>query len=126
MGVERQIRSIRETVEKREREFRAKKVRANPDLAFLARELVQCTLPHTDPRKRTYKTTNNLVTVMIESGTDTRTEKDIGIPYGIIPRLLLYYINTQAVANVNNEEPRKVTFGRNLHEFMRELGMNPR
>lgn len=123
--LERQISSIQEKVEHRHKQHRAKQLQSNSDMAFLAREFVQCTLPHKDPKKRTFKTTNNLITVMIESGTDAKTEKDIGVPYGVIPRLLLYYINTQAVANYDKPEPRRISFGRNLHQFMRELGMNP-
>ncbi len=41
-------------------EGKGEKAQSNSDLAFLARELVQCTLPHSDPKKRTYKTTKNL------------------------------------------------------------------
>ena len=45
---------------------------------YLARELVQCTMPHSDPKKDVYIRTDGSYRVMIESGTDIRTGEKIG------------------------------------------------
>src|ERR1700683_5386039 len=69
------------------------------ELAYLARELVQCSLPHSDPGGRdVWARTHGAVTmVVVRTGLDPKTMKLIGYPYGSIPRLLLCWMNTEAV-----------------------------
>ena len=119
----RQITELRARVEERHKQLLARDAQENPAMAFLAKELMQCTLPHSDPGKqRVWRRTYNLITLKIESGSDARTDELLGIPYGIIPRLLLFYINTEAIRT----RDRKIVFGRNLSDFMRKIGLNPR
>ena len=68
-------------------------------LAYLARELVQCTLPHTDPGEAPLwtRTNGNVTLIIARTGFDPETRKPIGYPYGSLPRLLLYWLNTEAV-----------------------------
>jgi hypothetical protein len=57
----------------------------------------------------------------IQAGLDAFTNKTIGIPYGTLPRLLLYWVNSEAV---RTKSPR-LHLGTTLAEFMRELGLVP-
>lgn len=92
------------------------------DYAFLARQLVQATLPHTDPgNKDVWMRQEGSARLMIRQGYDIGTGKPYGIPYGSIPRLLLYWITTEALRT----KSRDLKLGRSLNEFMRELGLNP-
>lgn len=63
------------------------------DAAFLARELVQATLPHKNPGDvPLWKRTNGNLTLAIQPGMNIKTGKSYGYPYGSIPRLLLFWI----------------------------------
>jgi len=94
------------------------------ELAFLARQLVQITLPHTDPGDVPLWTrrNGNLTLVMTRSNVDSDGTTLIGYPYGTLPRLLLYWINSEAV---RTKSPR-LELGANLSRFMTEVGLNPR
>jgi len=93
------------------------------DLYFLARQLVQCTLPHRDPGDVPLwtRTNGDLTLVVSRTAIDERSGKPIGYPFGSIPRLLLYWINSEAVRTKN---PR-LHLGNSLSAFLRELGLSP-
>lgn len=100
---------------------------SNRALAFAARQLVQATLPHQEPKNRPpewYRSNGNF-TLSIRPGyeTDPKTKKRkcIGYPYGSIPRLLLFWMTTEAVRKQN----RSLELGRTLSSFMRQLGLDP-
>jgi Plasmid encoded RepA protein len=94
---------------------------------FAARQLVQATLPHREPQgvPPEWSRTNGNYTLSIRPGwrTDSKTGKRqcIGYPYGSIPRLLLFWMTTEAVLT----KSRKLPLGATLAEFMRELGLDP-
>ena len=90
--------------------------------AFMARQLVQCTLPHTDPGnvEQWARCTGHIV-LGITPGRDFEKNRSIGYPYGIIPRLLLFWVITEAVQT----RTRRLVLGRSLAEFMRAVGLNP-
>lgn len=91
------------------------------DLAFLARQLVQATLPHTDPGNiEVWTRREGSATLMIRRGYDLEG-KPYGLPYGSIPRLLLYWLTTEACRT----KSRSLALGRSLNDFLRELGLNP-
>lgn len=96
---------------------------AQPDLAYMAKHLVQVTLPHRDPGDVPYWSRSNgsLTLVISRSQIDEETGDMIGYPYGTIPRLLMYWITREAVVTRN----RRLELGRSLAEFMREVGLNP-
>ncbi len=101
-------------------------IRQNPDdaeLAFLARQLVQCTLPHTNPGSSSprWLRRNGKLVLTIQPGWDSKKDCSIGYPYGTIPRLLLFWLNTEAIRTKN----RRIELGRSLGEFMRELDLDP-
>jgi hypothetical protein len=42
-----------------------------------------------------------------------------------VPRLLLFWMTTEALRNKSKENPRRLELGNSLSEFMREIGLNP-
>ena len=103
----------------------AQEIRTDPDAAeaaFMARQLVQCTLPHSNPGNvPVWTRTNGNLTLGIQPGYDLKTGKAIGYPFGSIPRLLLFWITTEAVKTKN----RRLELGKSLSAFMREIGLDP-
>jgi hypothetical protein len=97
------------------------------DIAFIARQLVQATLPHSNPAGSPpeWYRTNGHFTLSIRPGyaTDHKTGQRycVGYPYGTIPRLLLFWINTEIVRT----HARHIELGHTLASFMRELGLDP-
>lgn len=103
----------------------AVEIKQNPDAverAFMARQLVQCTLPHKDPGDVPIWTrTNGLLTLVISPYRDRKTRKAL-YPYGSIPRLLMFWIVTEAT----QKRSRRIKLGSSLDAFMRKIGLNPR
>lgn len=99
-------------------------IRLDPDKtesAFMARQLVQATLPHKNPGNvPAWSRRNGNLTLTIRPGWDYKKKKNIGYPYGTIPRLLLFWITTEAVRT----QSRKLELGESLSDFMRYLGLN--
>jgi hypothetical protein len=100
-------------------------IRQNPEeaeAAFLARQLVQCTLPHSNPGKvEAWKRTNGNLTLVIRAGWDSEKDQSIGYPYGSLPRLLLFWVTTEAIRT----KSRRLALGHSLSEFMRVVGLDP-
>jgi hypothetical protein len=91
------------------------------DAAYLPRELVQVTLPHKNPGDvQQWKRTNGNLTIGIQPGQDFIAGKSYGYPYGTIPRLLLFWVTTEAVRT----KSRRLELGNSLRGFMAELGLN--
>jgi hypothetical protein len=92
------------------------------DAAYVARELVQASLPHSNPGDVPLWTRRNGdVALAIQPGMNIRTGKSYGYPFGTIPRLLLFWITTEAV----RVRDRRLELGHSLNGFMAELGLNP-
>jgi hypothetical protein len=95
------------------------------DAAFIARQLIQATLPHKNPSNvPTWIRKNGNLTLIVQQGYD-KEGKPYGYPYGTIPRLLLYWMMTEALRNKDSENPRRLDLGHSLKDFMLELGLNP-
>ena len=89
---------------------------ADPDLGFMARMLVLCSLPRTNPGNRLqYKRVNGPYSLIMTAVGKTK------LPFGNLPRLLLAWVCTEAVRTQN----RELVLGKSLSEFMRTLGMEP-
>jgi hypothetical protein len=91
--------------------------------AYMARHLVQCTLPHSNPGDNLpvfIRKSGNLL-VGLQPGVDLQTGRSFGYPYGSLPRLLLFWITTEAVKT----QSRRLKLGRSLSDFMRELDLIP-
>lgn len=84
-------------------------------LGFMARAMVQTTLPHSRVEGNEFTRSNGhfSLTMLAPSA--------IGLPYGNIPRLLLAWLTTEAV----RKKERLIPLGDNLSSFMRELGLVP-
>lgn len=92
------------------------------ELSFMAKHLVQVTLPHRDPGDvPVWTRTNGDLTLVIARTGIEGEGKVIGYPYGTIPRLLLYWITREAVRT----QSRYIELGKNFSDFMREVGLNP-
>lgn len=93
-----------------------------PDLTFMARELVQCTLPHADPGQVPFwRRTNGHYTLAIASAFDPASGQLVGYPFGSIPRLLLFWMTSEAVRTGS----RRLELGRTYNAFLRRLGYSP-
>jgi len=94
----------------------AVEAREADELAFVARVFVQATLPHSDPGNVAFfARTNGDVTLAVQPGYGA------GVPYGVYPRLLLAWINTEVVRT----RSRTLILGRSLSDFMRAVGVVP-
>ena len=88
---------------------------AEPDLGFMARLLALCSLPRTNPGDRKeYVRRNGPYTLIMSAG-----GQPARLPYGILPRLLLAWVCSEAVRT----QRRQLVLGRSLYEFMHKLGM---
>ena len=85
-------------------------------VGFMARMLVQATMPHSKTSELSYKRTNGAVTVKMVA------DPDVGLPFGTYPRLILAWITTEAV---QTRSPTLV-LGDSLSSWMREMGMEVR
>ena len=87
---------------------------ADPDLGFMARMMVLCSLPRTNPGNRhQYKRVNGPYKLGMTAGLDNK------LPYGNFPRLLLAWVSTEAVRT----QSRVLVLGDSLSDFMRALGV---
>ena len=85
---------------------------ADPDLGFIARMMVLCSLPRTNPGNRhRYVRRNGPYTLIMYSSGEHK------LPFGNLPRLILAWVCTEAVRT----QSRELVLGRSLSEFMRTL-----
>ena len=87
---------------------------ADPDLGFMARMMVLCSLPRTNPREPAPVQARHGPYKLIMSVTG-----DHKLPYGNLPRLLLAWVCTEAVQT----RSRELVLGKSLSDFMRTLGV---
>ena len=87
---------------------------SDPDLGFMARWLILCSFPRTNPGNRLqYKRVNGPYKLIMYSSGETK------LPYGNLPRLLAAWVCTEAVRT----QSRELVLGHSLSEFMRTLGV---
>jgi len=84
-------------------------------LGFMARAMVQATMPHKKTTKNEFVRRNGAFTLSMLS------PARIGLPYGSVPRLLMAWLTTEAVRT----QSRELILGDNLSAFMRELDLVP-
>ena len=87
---------------------------ADPDLGFMARLMVLCSLPRSNPgNQHQYKRVNGPYRLIL-----SRTG-EYKLPFGNLPRLLLAWVTTEAVRT----RSRVLVLGDSLSDFMRALGV---
>ncbi len=95
-------------------------------LGFLSRVLVQTSLPHSEPSKELeyWYRQNGDTYLYVQQGISFKKGKPykLGYPYGSYPRLVLFYLCTEAV---RTQEPL-IDLGNSMSEFMRGLGLHVR
>jgi hypothetical protein len=84
-------------------------------LGFMARAMVQATLPHRKVEGNEFERRNGSFTLTLQA------PSKIGLPYGSIPRLLLAWVTTEAVKT----KSRELELGDSMSSFMAELGLSP-
>jgi hypothetical protein len=84
-------------------------------IGYMARALVQATMPHRKHQGSEFTRQNGAFTLSLLA------PSHVGLPYGSIPRLLVSWVTTEAVRTGE----RELLLGDNLSQFMRELGMVP-
>ena len=91
------------------------------EAAYMARQLVQITLPHKNPGDvPAWSRRNGNITLTIRPGWNSNKQEVYGYPYGTIPRLLLFWIITEAIRTKNH----RIELGNSLNGFMAELGLS--
>ena len=89
---------------------------ATPEMGFMARLMMLCSLPRTNPGTQLqYKRVNGPYTLIMTAVGQT------GLPFGNLSRLLLAWVCTEAVRT----QSRELFLGSSLSGFMRRLGMAP-
>lgn len=92
---------------------------------FVARGLVQATLPYLEPDKGLpyWARYNGDYSLVVKPGLkrdgETNQMASVGYPYGSMPRLILAWIGTEAVRTRSPE----LVLGNRVTEFMKELGL---
>jgi hypothetical protein len=84
-------------------------------LGYMARALVQATMPHSKQSGNEFERKNGLFRLSILSSSK------IGLPYGSIPRLLIAWLTTEAVRTKEKE----IILGSSLSKFMSQLDLMP-
>ena len=85
---------------------------AAPDTGFMARLMILCSLPRSNPGNRLqYKRVNGPFTLYMTASGGNK------LPFGNLPRLLLAWVCTEAVRT----QSRELVLGKSLSEFMRTL-----
>ncbi len=84
-------------------------------LGYMARALVQATLPHSKPDSHEFERRNGAFTLVMLA------PSKIGLPYGVIPRLMMAWMTTEAVRT----KQRELVLGESMSEFMGQLDMLP-
>jgi hypothetical protein len=82
-------------------------------VGYMARLLIQATLPHSRPTGLVYRRTNGNLTV------ELRGHENHGLPYGVHPRLALSWMATEAVRT----KSRELYPGDTLASFLAKLGL---
>lgn len=105
--------------------IRQEEARDAKAIKFMARSMVLATLPHSDPGDvPAWGRKNGEYSLMIQPGyvmDDEGKARSLGVPFGVIPRLLLCWLTTEAVRT----KEREIILGNSLSDFMRKLDMLP-
>jgi hypothetical protein len=93
----------------------AEEARQAGALGYMARALVQATMPHSKIDSHEFKRRNGAFKLTILA------DSEVGLPYGSIPRLLVAWVTTEAVRT----KEREIILGHTLSDFMAKLDLIP-
>jgi hypothetical protein len=93
----------------------AEEAKAAGALGYMARALTQATMPHAATEETEFVRRNGAFTLTMFA------RKDIGLPYGSLPRLLMAWLTTEAVRMKTPE----LSLGPTLSGFMAQLDLMP-
>jgi len=104
----------------------AEEAKSAGTLGYMARALVQATMPHKSPGQvEAWGRQNGNFSMVMQPGyvidKITNKPRSIGLPYGTKPRLLMAFISSEAVKTQNKE----IILGSSLADFMRQLDLKP-
>lgn len=85
------------------------------EVAFMPKHLVITTLPHRKVAGSEFTRKNGAYELSV------LTPSSVGIPYGILPRLIMVWLTSEAVKT----KCRQVELGESLSEFMRRIDLTP-
>lgn len=97
-------------------------VESRPDRAdFLHTVMCQVGMPRSRTAARTFERQSGYMSVLLEAGRlyDGSGWVDMPLPYGVIPRLVMVHVSTQAVRT----RSRSVEVGDSMRQFLHALGM---
>jgi hypothetical protein len=96
-----------------------------PDIGYMATVFAQTSLPYRDPGLTArWGRRNGRLSLTIQPGEyidDAGKVRSIGIPYGVIPRLLLAWMSTEA----KRTKTRHLVLGESLADFMEKMELAP-
>ena len=93
----------------------AEEARQAGALGYMCRALALATMPHSRQEGTEFIRHNGAFSMTMLA------RSDIGLPYGVIPRLVIAWVTTEAVKT----KKRELTLGDSLSHFMSELDMAP-
>ena len=67
------------------------------------------------------RTNGNITLVILRTTYDSKKQKRVGFPYGSLPRLLLFWMTTEAV----QKGKRRLELGDSYAGFLRDIGLDP-
>ena len=85
-------------------------------IGYLGRVLVQTTLPHSRPRETAWERANGRLTLSLMA------PPSVGLPYGVIPRLVLLWLTMEA----KRSGQRELELGGTLTEFLDRIELGRR
>ena len=91
--------------------------REGHEISYYTPELIQCTLPHSDPKCNPWIRKNGNFSLIISSGFDENGEP-YGIPYGSFPRLTMAHVITGVVAT----RERRIELNAHFASYLQEIG----
>ena len=96
-------------------ELETQDAREARSIGFMARIFVQVTLPHSRPRTHEFERVNGRYSLNLVAPPST------GLPFGSYPRLILAWLNTEALRTRSPE----LHLGPTLSSFMHKLNLTP-
>jgi hypothetical protein len=93
------------------------------ELGYASRLMTQCSLPYRDPGMiAAWGRRNGHLALVVTPGMDITSSGaavSVGYPFGVVPRLVLTWLTTEAVRKKSPD----IVLGESLADFMRQLGM---